>query len=290
MSDLDLENELNFFLSQKKKPVFNLSALSGELSDSFEAELDLLEAADLHYVEVGEINGKNVLGLGNAELDEVQVAMQMRGLSVSAIASSIGNSSITADFSQEFSRFERALEVADWLGASYIRIFGFQLPEGDSETVYQQYRAEVARRLTEFAIASQPYGLILLLENAPGTFADTSAHCADLIDEVGSTNLRSLFDPASFVQMGENPLVDAFPPLQEQVNLLHLRDANADGSPAPLGDGVGELKGLLQTMWRSSYQGAITLKPHKGSFAGQTFEEAVARVRQMLAEIEQAES
>jgi 3-dehydroshikimate dehydratase len=287
MSDVDLENELNFFLqSQKKKPIFNLSAL---LSGDIETQLDALEAEDLRFIEVGEVGGKNIIDLSNAELDEVQAAIQMHGLSVSALATPIGSSDIREDFAPHFARFERTLEVADWLGTSYIRIFGFGMPE-KGEAVYRQYRAEVARRLTGFAVASQPYGLILLLENAPGTFGDTAEHCADLIDEVGSTNLRSLLDPAALVQVGDNPLIDAYPSLQEQINLLHLRDArSSDGTLTPLGAGDGEIKELLRAMWQNSYQGSITLNPTDGSFGGQTFSEAVRTVRQMLTEIEQEE-
>jgi 3-dehydroshikimate dehydratase len=291
MSDADLENELSFFLnSQKKKPIFNFSALGSELAPDLETQLAILETENLRFIEIGTIDGKDVLDLSDAEMDKVQALLQERGIGVSAFASSIGKIPITAHFEPHLKRFERALEVGDWLGTSYIRIFGFVAPDNAGvEVVYNDYRAEVARRLTALAEASQPYGLILLMENAPGTFADTGEHCADLIDEVGSPNLRSLFNPANFVKVGDDPL-EVFPFLREQVNLLHLQDAGDNGEFTLIGAGRGKIKEVLRSMWQDSYQGAISLKAVDRSFDAQAFGEAVSTVRQLLTEIEQEET
>lgn len=290
MSDVDLENELSFFLnSQKKKPIFNISALGSELAPDLETQIAILEAEGLRFIEIGTIDGKDVLDLSDAEMNQVQTLLQERGFGVSAFASSIGKIPITADFEPHLKRFERALEVGDWLGTSYIRIFGFMPPDNTGvEVVYNDYRAEVARRLTALAEASQPYGLILLLENAPGTFADTGEHCADLIDEVGSPNLRSLFNPANFVQVGDEP-EEVFPLLREQVNLLHIQGADNEGELTATEAGQAKIKEVLRLMWQDSYQGAISLARAESIYDTQSFGEAVSTVRQILTEIEQEE-
>lgn len=299
MSETDLENELEFFLNnQKKKPHFNLSAFGDEIAADLDEQLDVLEEEGIRFLEVRGVWGKNILDLSNAELDKLNDTLQARGFGVSAIGSPIGKISITEPFEPHLTRFERALEVADWLGTSYIRIFSFFIPKEEGQAAFAKYRPEVMRRLNTFAAMTTPYGMILLHENEKDIYGDIAERCADLLNEVGSTNLRAAFDPANFVQVGEKPFTDAFPLLNSQINHLHIKDAKfADGSVTVAGSGDGEVKEVIRALWQGGYQGYATLEPHLqaagrfGGFTGaQLFHEAVTAIRQILAEVEAEES
>lgn len=284
--------------SRRDRATFTLSAFADEISSDLDEQLTVLEQEGINCLELRGVWGKNVLDLTNEELKRIDQTLKTRGFSVSAIGSPIGKISITEPFEPHLEKFERALEVADWLGSSYVRIFSFYMPEPepaqDREAVYAQYRPQVLARLNQLAEMTQPWGMILLHENEKGIYGDTAEHCADILQEVGSTNLRATFDPANFVQCGVKPYTEAYPLLADQITYVHIKDAFFnDGRVVVAGQGEGEVAEVLKALWKRGYQGYLSLEPHLtavGKFSGfsgpQLFHEAVQALKGLLAEIE----
>ena len=287
-------DSLEELLASSRKPAeFIISAFGDEIADDLEEQLDVLEAEEIRFIEVRGAWGKNVIDFTNDDLKRYEQALAGRGIGVSAIGSPIGKQPITAPFEPELKRFERILEIADWLGSSYIRLFSFFMPTDEGQTAHARYRDEVVRRLETMAEMSQPYGLILLHENEKGIFGDTAEHCADLLDTAGSANLRAIFDPANFVQVGVKPFSEAYGLLERHITYLHIKDAFfADGRVTVAGAGEGEVEQVLAALNKSGYIGYASLEPHLqasgpyGGYSGpQLFHEAAQALKDLLAKV-----
>jgi sugar phosphate isomerase/epimerase len=292
-----MSDSLEELLASSRKPAeFILSAFGDEIAPDLDEQLDALEEAGLRYLELRGAWGKNVADFDNADLKRIEQALAARGIGVSAIGSPIGKTLITEPFEPELQRFERMLEVADWLGSSYIRLFSFFMPKAEGAAAYPKYRAEVIRRLEQMAEMTQPYGMILLHENEKDIYGDTAERCADLLDSVGSANLRATFDPANFVQVGIKPFSEAYPLLEQHITYVHIKDAFfEDGRVVVAGEGEGEVEQVLNALYQKRYVGYVSLEPHlqaSGPYAGfsrrQLFHEAVAALKAMLARVEAA--
>lgn len=260
-----MSNSLEELLAMSRKPAeFIPSAILAASDLDSVAQLDIIQESGFQAVEVRGAFGKSVAELANSELKTLEQAISGRDLRVSAIGSPVGETLITADFAPDLELFERMLEVSDWLGSSYIRLGGYKLPTGEAAATYG---LEMKSRFEKMATLAQPYGMILLLENAPATCADSAARCAELIHEVGSANLRSLFNPANFQAVGEQPFSQAYPLLQSQLTYWRF-DSQA----------AAEMQELLAALHASSYAGFVSLESAA----------ALAGFQQMLNGLEQA--
>src|SRR3954447_9432963 len=86
----------------------------------------------------------NVLDLTNQQVDEARRILAERGLQVSSIGSPIGKVNIEDDFDAHLERMDRAVWVANTLGAPFIRMFSFFLT---TEQRPEDHRDEVVRRM-----------------------------------------------------------------------------------------------------------------------------------------------
>jgi sugar phosphate isomerase/epimerase len=239
-----MSDSLEYILAASRKPAeFNLSAIftANTDMDYIKAELDRLADNDLRFVEIRGAAGKSLSELTDADLKALEKNLSGYGIQVSAVGSAIGAGDLALPFEPEVAQFERMLEIADWLGSSYV---GIRAWKGDFETG----QIEVLRRLNRLAEIVMPYGMILVLENAPGTVAAQAAQAAALLQEVGSTNLRCLFNPANFGAVGERSYTDAYFPLQSQITYLRYNAADA------------EFDRVLAALHESQYAGYVTLE------------------------------
>jgi sugar phosphate isomerase/epimerase len=98
-------------------------------------------------------------------------------------------------------------------------------------------------------------------ENEARIFGEGVANCVDLMKTINSPKLRSAFDFANFVQAHEDPLAN-WPLLKPYSVHIHIKDARADGSVVPAGDGVGNIAPILKDAYASGYRGFLSLEPH----------------------------
>lgn len=110
-------------------------------------------------------------------------------------------------------------------------------------------------------------GVVLLLENLAGTWADSTRSTLAILKAVNSGNLRLTWDPANVVyaQVGEDPVVGGYQQLCGYVENVHVKDvALTGGKPhwVMLGDGVVNWAGQLNMLKQDSYSGPLTLEPH----------------------------
>lgn len=243
---------------------FIISGFSDEIDENIQIQFETIKKLGIDYFEVRGVNGKNIADLTNEELEQLLVEMKKYEVKVSSIGSPIGKIYITEDFEPHFQLFQRVVEIAKKLHSKHIRMFSFYMPDNEP---HETYRDEVITRLTKMIRYAKEQDVILLHENEKGIYGDTAQHCMELFEELYSPNFKAVFDPANFVQCGEDAM-EAFLKLEPYIEYMHIKDAKKDGTVVPAGEGVGQIEFILSELKKKGYHGFLSLEPHLGSFSG----------------------
>lgn len=249
--------------------MWTLTGFADEISPELDEQLETLVSLDMQYLELRAAWGKNVLDLSDAEIDRVATSLAERGIRVSSIGSPIGKIGIHDDFEAHQSRFKRALWCAERLGAPYIRIFSFFVPENEASL----HRSSVLDRLKRLVEMAEEHDVVLVHENEKHIYGDIPERCLDIVESVNSPKLRLVWDPANFVQCGVNSPHDAgYEMLRPYIEYVHIKDALVgSGQNVPAGEGDGEIPKTVAALRDSGFDGFFSIEPHlkeAGTFSG----------------------
>lgn len=235
-------------------------AFADEASSQLSGQIAALRSNRLDGIELRNTDGENVSALTPAAAREIRRRMDEAGLAVWSLGSPLGKADITADFGPQTEMLRRLLELADILGAAHLRLFSFYTPEAARDA----WRDAVIERLGTFTEIAAGSGVALCHENEKGIFGDTAQRCMELHRALPS--LRAVFDPANFVQCGEDAWA-AWQQLCPYAEYLHIKDALPDGCVVPAGCGAGHIPEILAD-FRARGGTAVTLEPHLAEFVG----------------------
>lgn len=242
-----------------------LSGFSDEISQDIDRQFSHLNHLGISYFEPRGVNGTNISALSDEQVTGLVRKMEQYGICASSIGSPIGKISITDPMEPHLELLKRTIQIAKALGTRRIRIFSFYMPDGEDPA---PYREEVMKRMRQMTDVAEQEDILLLHENEKGIYGDIALRCKEIFDEIGSPNLRGVFDPANFVQCGDSVYPEAFHLLKEHIDYFHVKDALKDGSVVPAGKGDGCLEELLRELVEDGYDGFLSLEPHLGSFEG----------------------
>lgn len=244
-----------------------ISGFSDEIAEDIKTQFEVLKKLDIHYFEPRGIDGKNISELTDEETAGLKEKMEQCGIKVSSIGSPIGKVKLSDDWEKHFSLFRRVVRTAKILDARYIRVFSFY-HEGGEWT--KEEREEILKRLKRMIAYAEEENVVLLHENEKDIYGDTAARCLDLMKELSCEYFRAVFDPANFVQCGQDTK-EAYELLSEYIDYMHIKDAcKEDGRVVPSGEGDGNVEYILKQLFSRDYQGYLSLEPHLGSFGGFT--------------------
>ncbi len=242
-----------------------ISGFSDEIAADIETQFQVLNKLGIKYFEPRGIDGKNISALTNEEVETLKEKMQKYGIKASSIGSPIGKIQITDDFAPHYEALKRVIEIAKMLDCRYIRMFSFY-HEGGEWTAKE--REEVFRRMKAMVELAKEENVVLLHENEKDIYGDIADRCLELLQEFGCENFAAVFDPANFVQCGEDTK-RAYELLKDHVVYMHIKDAFfADGRVVPAGLGDGNVEYVIRGLVEKGYTGFLSLEPHLGAFEG----------------------
>ena len=201
--------------------MWTLSGFSDEISPDLEEQCALVRQLGMSYLEFRSAWGTNVLDLDGDHLARAKEIIDSHGLRVSSIGSPIGKIFIDEDFDAHLARARHGVDVAHHFGARYSRIFSFFIREGDNP---DDHRDEVLRRMSALADVAERGDVIFLHENEKEIYGDIPRRCVDILETVGSPNLRAAWDAANFVQVGVRPHTEGYAALLAERGIELLPD------------------------------------------------------------------
>ena len=236
-------------------------AFADEAGDSLDAQIAAMRRNSLQGIELRNVDGKNVSDLTVAEAKAIRARLEDAGLITWSAGSPIGKIGIEDEaFDAHLDKLKDTLEVADALGAKNIRMFSFYIPKGQDPAAW---RGKVLDRVGRMLALAEGTGIALCHENEKGIYGDRAPRCADLLETFPT--LRGVFDPANFVQCGQDT-AEAWELLKSRTWYLHVKDAVADGHVRPAGQGIGHVPQIVRA-YLAQGGTAMTIEPHLFDFS-----------------------
>lgn len=236
-----------------------LCAFADEADANRLGQIKALTENQIPYLEIRGVDGVNIASLTREAALQFKSELDAAGIRVWSIGSPAGKTPITGDFEQDIAQFKHLLDMADIFEAKRIRLFSFYGTNGDDA-----WFDEVCRRLNIFCDLCEERGIIPCHENEKGIYGDTAERCLGLHKAV--PRLRAVFDPANFIQCGED-VMNAWKLLAPYVHYGHIKDAAPDGHIVPPGDGIGHLRDYLP-LFAAQGGEVLTMEPHLAEFVG----------------------
>ena len=235
--------------------MIKLSAFADEADNSLQGQIDALKRNHLQYLEIRNVDGKNVADLTDEEAQRIYERLRAERLGVWAVGSPLGKVDIDCGFDAYKDKVRRVCEIANLLHTDKIRVFSFFKAYGQA--------GKVKEHLAEMVKIASEYGVYLYHENEKEIYGDVLSRVLELLDNVAG--LRCVYDPANFIQVGEKA-EDTLSALAHRAGYFHIKDVIAETDelvPAGLGD--GDIAGLIACVDRDT---VLTLEPHLAVFDG----------------------
>lgn len=241
--------------------MFQIAAFADEADKMLKGQIEAMKKNGIHLLEARGIDGVNISDLSLEKTREVRAMLDDAEIQVWSIGSPIGKVDVNDDFNVHLDKFMHTLDVARILGAKRLRMFSFY---HEGTPVNDTLLKRVLVRLNMLLEKSAGSGVALCHENEKGIYGDTAARCLEIHRQL--PQMKAVFDPANFIQCGQNVL-EAWEMLHPYVEYLHIKDVKADGTLVPAGMGMGNVPELIR---RYGAQGGsvMTLEPHLAVFDG----------------------
>lgn len=260
--------------------MFQLGAITDELSPDVETALEMARRFDLQWVEVHTLRGQNLESLDDAHWTRFRQDLKRFELQVCCLASTAflrcslqGGSGLSANLSytciagqyeEHLESLARTLAIATQLGAPLVRIFGFWRQGPTTEAVY----GRIADRFQEPLRMAQAAGVRLAVETCPHTYLDWGERAARLVALVNSPWLGVLWDPAGAIRAGDPRYLGCYPEMAPRLAHVHAKDIRLDPSLEggrvylPVGQGQIDWPGILTRLARDRYRAVVSLETH----------------------------
>lgn len=237
-----------------------LCAFADEASPDIEGQVRALSRNGIGLLEIRGVNGKNIKDVSVSEAFEIRKHLDSAGIDVWSIGSPVGKIALDGDMDTHFEEFRHITELSDVLGARRIRMFSFYPAENMSE---KEQRTLVFENIEKLLSLTPPH-IMLCHENEKDIYGETAERCLELYKAF--PRLRAVFDPANFVQVGEDVLL-AWERLAPFTEYIHIKDADSRGINVPAGAGEGKLPEIIRAYLARGGE-VMTLEPHLYKFTG----------------------
>ena len=293
--------------------MFKLGVHSLAINQDFAHVLDVMNEVGLEYVDLRDLWGKNIVDLSDSEIQNVKSLVKKHGVKVCCISPWVffrmplrkteDEPTYGESYAQHLDKLKRAAELAKVFDTDLIRCFSFENEiafEGSPffghgfnawETLLERFQKPV--KIAEEA------GVTLALESCHLTNTGTGLMVCKLIDELGSENVKLLWDPCnSFYASGVDPYPYEYEKVKSYIVYIDIKDKVIDkrymkNAHALIGEGNKIYwPEILRALGDDKYQGVISLETAytpKGGTREDGTKESLWRLRQMIASLEGGE-
>ena len=237
-----------------------ISGFADEIDPGLEVQLRVVRSLGMDHICLRAADGKGVAAYSLGEFEnQILPRLNAAGVRLSSLGSPIGKIHVDdeAAFEVQLRQLETLCRMCRLSGCRYIRIFSFWMVGKESAA----WEAVVLEKLRKFIAIAEKYDVVLLHENEKDIFGDNMERCALLMEKLGGPHFKAAFDPANFVQVGQDPAV-CWERLRGHVAYIHIKDAAGEENVL-CGTGDGKIAEILKMALREDgYRGFLTLEPH----------------------------
>ena len=256
--------------------MFKLGTITDGISRDFEYALDTMVETGLEYVELQYLWEKQVGDLTDADIERVKGLIDDRDLKVSCI-SHHNLSALPMDtgvdapaYRDHIETLQRCIDVAQALGTNLVRIFSFRKEMvlfGAEPIISEDAWTTLLNRLEEPLRIADAAGITLVIETAISGNVTSAYLARKLIDELGVSHLKVLWDPCSSLYCTEVPYPDGYEMIRDALAHVHLKDGVVN-LPAATFDFCAMRQGqmdpyyndIVDALKQDGYDGAISLE------------------------------
>ncbi|MBS7614648.1 sugar phosphate isomerase/epimerase [Candidatus Bathyarchaeota archaeon] len=207
---------------------------------------------------------KNIKDLTNAEVQKIKAMAKRSGLKVVCISSPFFKCNVTneKEVKEHLKFLPRVIEITKLFDSKIVRGFAFWSVKNPG-----QYWNAVIENLREAAEKCNEEGVVLALENEYSTLVGTGKESKKAIEEVGSKNLRLVWDPGNAFCAGEVPYPDGYLNARDYMVHMHLKDAVRDKKTGEVrfvavGSGEIDYEGQFEALKKDKYNGCASIETH----------------------------
>ncbi len=241
-----------------------ISIVSDEISQDLDVVAKFGEENDIETFEIRTVGGKRVPDIDGAVWNDLLRRVKDTKWKVLCVSPGTFKGDYRAKRlirKQLEDVFPRTIEKAKEIGAEFIITFGFM---AESKVSPPDYVLSAFRESADMCAAA---GLPLLLENEPGTLADTGQRTASLLNRIGHPNLLANWDPCNSNVFNHVELAKGAQALGAKIKHVHVKDGKPiPGSRSPMFGPMqtGELgwKEHLIELKKLGYAGYLGVETH----------------------------
>lgn len=242
--------------------MFKVGVISDEVSQDFKHALEVISRLGATHVEIRDVWGKNILNLGDSELNEVKRLVREYGLEISNIDSPAFKIYINDEesYRRHIEVVKRAVELTKRLDLGYTRIFTFWWQDS-----LRNVMGKLKEKFTPVIDIAEREGVYLVVENEYSCTVGTGAEARALVDALGSRYIRVLWDPGNAFFARERPYPDGYSMVRGLIMHIHVKDAvveNGHFSWRPIGKGMIDYRGQFKALIEDGYDGVVSLETH----------------------------
>ena len=258
--------------------MFKLGIITDELTGELQDALPFLTGYHLHWCELREMWGKNIMNMSKEELARAKKLITDAGLQVSDVGSPIFKWNLPQmpakanekrdEFKANFVESDadrllhQSFDLARHFGTNKVRIFSYWRVE-DPQKAYPYVRDKLADAARLAAKAE----IVLVLENEHTCNVGTGRELGHLIKDINSPALRGNWDPGNAAMLDEIPYPNGYEAVKGQFAHMHIKDVRKNAVTgkkewAPVGGGFIDWKGQMQALHKDGYDGTMSLETH----------------------------
>ena len=268
-----------------------LGVITDGISREFEYALDVMLEHGLRHAELQYLWDKEVGDLSEAQIGRVQELVGKRGIEVICVSRHIfaglpvGQTEVGDSAHQgQMTALRNCIDTAKALDCNLVRIMSFRkemilFGSGGAEQWNVATGAwDKLKLLLEPALQlAEDAGVTLVVETGNNAMITSGYLGRKLVDEMGSSHLRVLWDPGNSLYCAEPAIPDGYQALRGCLGHVHIKDLLVDIPKATVqqvryGDGqmARYFSSIAAALKADSYAGAVSLesvyRPLGGSF------------------------
>ena len=269
-----------------------LGVITDGISRELEHALGVIREHGLRQAELQYLWDKEVGDLNDAEIGRVQDLIQQYEMEVCCISRHnfvgmlVGQTEVADEnHSKHIAALKRCIDMAKALDCELVRIMSFRKEMilfgtgGSEEWIVSTGAWEKLKQLLEPAIQlAENEGITLVVETGNNAIINSAYLGRKLVDEMGSSRLKILWDPGNSLFCNEPAFPDGYAALQGRyLGHIHIKDLCVDIPKATVdqcrfGDGqmIDFYRDLAVSLEKDNYNGIVSFesvyRPEDGTF------------------------